>query len=42
MREYSDDLVAKREYKENMDSSLVRAIRYEKENSVNWFYLILC
>ena len=40
MREYSDDLVAKREYKENMDSSLVRAIRYEKENSVNWFYLM--
>lgn len=40
MREYSDDLVAKREYKQNMDSSLVRAIRYEKENSVNWFYLM--
>ena len=40
MSEYSDDLGAKQEYKQNMDSSLVRAIRYEKENSVNWYYLM--
>lgn len=40
MREYTDDSNAKEEYKQRMDSSLVTAIRYEKEHSVNWFYLM--
>lgn len=40
MREYTDDLNAKEEYKQKMDSSLVTAIRYEKERSINWFYLM--
>ena len=40
MREYTDDPRAKNEYKLRMDSCLVNAIRYEKENSVNWYYLM--
>ena len=40
MREYTDDPRAKDEYKLRMDSCLVNAIQYEKENSVNWYYLM--
>lgn len=40
MREYTDDPRAKDEYKQRMDSCLINAIKYEKENSVNWFYLM--
>lgn len=40
MSEYTDDSNAKEEYKQKMDSSLITAIRYEKEGSVNWFYLM--
>ena len=40
MREYTDDPRAKDEYKQRMDSNLINAIRYEKEKSVNWFYLM--
>ncbi|MCH5308069.1 MAG: hypothetical protein J1E37_08260, partial [Prevotella sp.] len=40
MREYSDDPRAKDDYKQRMDSCLLKAIQYEKKNTVNWYYLM--
>ena len=40
MREYTDDPRAKGDYKQRMDSSLINAITFEKEASVNWYYLM--
>ena len=40
MREYTDDPRAKDDYKQRMDSCLLKAIQYERENTVNWFYLM--